>query len=167
MRSGQEDAEGVVEERDELDVRRRGIGLECVLEDDGDVELGGDQAAQRGCAVDERVFDHVVRAAEERGVARFQQGRQLGGQVDQRGQERAEAHVSGAQAGEVGDLGFGELDPSEDRVGVLDEQSPGLRRVHAVLATAHKLDAEAPLQQRDLPRDRGLREPDRLAGRGE
>jgi hypothetical protein len=45
--------------------------------------------------------------------------------VDQRAEERPQAYVSGAQAGEVGELGFGEREAGEDRVGVLDEQLAG------------------------------------------
>jgi len=164
---GQEDAEGVVKERDELDVRRGGFGLEVVFEDDRDVKLGGGEAAQRGGAVDQDVFDHVALAAEERGVACFQSGGEFGGQVDQCGEERPEAYVSGAQAGEVGELGFGKREASDDRVGMLDEQSAGLGRVHALLGAADQLGADAPFEQRDLPRDRWLREPDRVAGGGE
>jgi hypothetical protein len=48
---GQQDAQGVVEERDERDLRWRGNGGEVVLAHDGDVDLGGAQGAQGRAAV--------------------------------------------------------------------------------------------------------------------
>ena len=145
--AGQQHIQWVVEEMDELDVGGRGVGFEGVLEDDRDVELGGCECAQGGTAVDEHVFDDVVLPVEELGVARFEPGGELGREEDQRGEERSESHVSGAQAGELRDLRFGKLEPVEDDGRVLDQQLPRLGGVDTLLRASHQLRADASLEQ--------------------
>jgi hypothetical protein len=82
--AGQQHAQDVVEERQQLDIRRCRVRLEGMLEDDRDVELAGSQAAEGAGAADEHVFDHLLLAAEE--------GRVVGLQA--RGERRRQECVS-------------------------------------------------------------------------
>jgi hypothetical protein len=64
MATRQQDAQRIVEQRDQLDPGRHGGGLEGVLEHDRDVQLGGRQAAECRGAVDEHVLtEHGAPAA--------------------------------------------------------------------------------------------------------
>ena len=164
MAAGQQHAQDVVEERQELDVGRWRVGLEGVLEDDRDVELAGGQAAEGVGAVDEHVFDHLLLAGEEGRVVGLQACGERGGEEDEGGEERAEPHAPGAESGEVGDLRFGELEAIEDHVGVLGQQPACFGGLHALLSAPDQLRADALLEQRHLPGHRRLRETDGVPG---
>jgi hypothetical protein len=140
----------------DLDVIGCRVGLELVLEDDGDVQLAVDQTGEGGGTVDEVVVDDLVLLTEQIGVAVLQHHRDLGRQVYQGGEEGSETDVAAAQAGEIGDLRLGECEPAEDGLGMLDQQPARLGSQDSATAAAYQLRADLALQQGDLPRHRGL-----------
>jgi hypothetical protein len=79
---------GVVEEADEFSIGVRRVGSEVVLEDDRDVELAGGELAQGGATIDQVVLDRQF------GVTRRKQPADLGGQIDERGNERAQEDLA-------------------------------------------------------------------------
>jgi hypothetical protein len=164
---GQQDAQGVVEERDERDLRWRGCGGEVVFAHDGDVDLGGAEGAQGRAAVQQDVVDHLVPGGEEGGVAQFEQRGHFGREEDHRGEERPEPHVTRAEPRDLGDLRLGEVEAIDDRLGVPDQQPARLGGVHALPRAAHELRAHPPFKQRHLPGPGGLGQPDRRGGRRE
>jgi hypothetical protein len=148
---GQEYARRIREELHELDAVGCARGLEGVLEDDREVEVSGDECTQRGGAVDERVLDDDGLGGEELGVALLEERGDLGREIDERGEERPEPQAPAPQPRDVRHLRLGEGEPAEDRLGVLDEQPPGLGGHDALLRAAHELRADLALEQRDLP----------------
>jgi hypothetical protein len=161
MVGGEQDADTILEERDQLDLVGHRLGLEVVLADDRHVELSPREAPQRGAPIDERIDDH------ELGMAATESGARLGREVDQRGEEGAEPHAAAAQPDQLGHLLLGERQAREDRVGVIGEQLPGLRGVHSLARAGDELGPDLALQQRDLPGDGGLGERQLAARRGE
>jgi hypothetical protein len=145
MVGGKQHADRVLEERHQLDLAGRRLGLEVVLVHDRHVELAGRQPPERLAAIDERVDDH------EPGVPASEHSAGLRGEVDERGEEGAEADPAATQPGDLGDLLLGQRQARQDRLGVVGEQLAGLRGVDALACAPDELRADLALEQRDLP----------------
>jgi hypothetical protein len=80
------------------------------------------------------------------------------------GGERADAQPPGLQARDGLHLGLGRREAVENRVGVLEQHAAGLGQPDAARGALEQLGAGLALERRDLPRDGGLGEAQRLGG---
>lgn len=161
MALGKQHLGRVVEHRCELDAGRRRVGFEVVLEDQREIQFGGLQLPEGRAPVDQRVA-HVQLRVTMRDV-RFALRRQ----DREGGEEHPDPDTAGLQPREGGDLRFRDLQAPEHRVDVRQEHLPGLGGSDTLPSAPHELDAELQFQQRDLARDRRLREREGRGRRGE
>jgi hypothetical protein len=148
----------------DLDVVGWRIRLELVLEHDGDVQLAGGQPGEGRPTVDELVADDLRLLTDQVRVAVLQHRCDLGGQIDQCGEEGSETDVAAAQAGEISDLRLSQRKPAEDGLGMLGQQPARLGSEDSATAAADQLGTGLALQQGNLPRHRGLGQLQRVAG---
>lgn len=139
-----EDAQRIVEHRDELDLLGGRLGVVRGLEDDGDVEVPGSETAKGRRPIDELVGKRDV------WVAGVETRTDLRREVHERREERAQADFTAAQPGKLGDLPLGQGRATQHRFPVLEKQTPGPRRHHSLPRTQDQLHAELTLEDADL-----------------
>jgi hypothetical protein len=154
----EQDPGRVGEQRHQLDVVGRRVGLEAVLEHQGHVQLPGGQPPEGGAAVDQLVLHR------ELGQPGLGEGAHLGGELGEGGEEGAQADPAAAQPGQLGQLLGGQGQPVEDGVGVLDQQPAGLGRPDPLAGAAQQLGAGLAFQQGDLAGHGRLGQSQGLAG---
>ena len=152
------DVERVVHQVLERDIGRR---VAADVGDDREVDLAGGEHRQRldRAALDEPQFDARVGLRERGDRERRERGAG--------GRERAEAQATGVELGERLELGLGGGEPAEDHLRVLDQQLARGRQADAARGAVDQPCARLGLERGDLTRDRGLRERQRVGGRGE
>ncbi len=122
MAGREQDPGGVGEQRHQLDVGGRRVGLEAVLEHEGNVQLPGGQPPEGGAAVDQLVLQVQV------GQAGLGEGGHRRGELGEGGEEGAEPDPPPPQPGQLGQLRLGQGQAVENDLGMLGQQPAGLGR---------------------------------------
>ena len=149
MALGQRDVHRVVEQ-----VQAHDAVVGHRSEGDGDVERDVDLAPAQ--ALQGRPRLGGLPCELDRGVAVAEARDRLGHDRRAGARERGQAQTPAAQARDRLELGLGVGQAREDRVGVLDERSPGVGEAHAARIALDERRARLALEGGDLLGDRGL-----------
>ena len=162
MAGGEDGLEGIVEQRDPLEVARRDLGQRLVVVvDQREVELArldpGEQPRQ--ALVDDGQRDLGVAAAELHERRRHDRR--------ERRAHAAEAQPAVAAAGDLLELLLGAVEAGEDPGGVARQRVAGLGQLDGARPALDERQADLPLERGDVLAHRRLREPHRHGRAGE